>query len=360
MISSRSFRWMVVGVFALVLCIVAVRQGLATDKEALKYVGCATDVLHGNTEDLFGNYAKYAAYVLFLLPFMAIGVPALAVVVQFVLAVLAALALARIAERITGSTRTGDIAFAFALLCYPLQVWVLALYTESFFASVAVLFIERVTREGRPDVRTILLGAVVLFARPVGMLVIGPALVRKWSASMDRPVATWLRRSAHALVLVVAMCIPGIARDQLAPIVEGHVICGFPERPEAMADFHGSSIIAAQVHLFAYNGTAYAAGLFFRRIISLFTLARSYYSSGHKAVALFHYALFPLAVFGWWRFRTHAIVRLCGTVLLLNVLLVGLTHDEWSGRFLVPIWPVLIMFAALGAGLLASSLRAAR
>ena len=34
--------------------------------------------------------------------------------------------------------------------------------------------------------------------------------------------------------------------------------------------------------------------------------------------------------------------------LLVNTLLVGLTHDEWSGRFLVPLWPIIVIMAALG------------
>ena len=35
-------------------------------------------------------------------------------------------------------------------------------------------------------------------------------------------------------------------------------------------------------------------------------------------------------------------------VVLLNVVLIGLTYDEWNGRFLVPLWPLIIVFAASG------------
>jgi hypothetical protein len=37
-------------------------------------------------------------------------------------------------------------------------------------------------------------------------------------------------------------------------------------------------------------------------------------------------------------------------MLLLHTLLVGLTHDEWSGRFVVPLLPWVILLALLLLG----------
>jgi len=60
------------------------------------------------------------------------------------------------------------------------------------------------------------------------------------------------------------------------------------------------------------------------------------------------YLLFVLAAVGWWRWKADTLAGLFLTVVLLNVVLIGLTYDEWNGRFLVPLWPLIIAFAATG------------
>lgn len=347
MTERRTLRWVIGAAFVAVMILLVASGHVLADKEALKYVGCAQDVLRGDVHDLLGNYLKYGTYILFLMPFLAIGLSHWTVLAQALLALAAAFAAARMMERISDDRRSGDLAFVLMLVCIPLQQWVLALYTESFFASIAVLFLERITRPGRADVASIALGLVLVFARPVGMLFVGPALLWKLRDQVHMPFPRMLRNAGYAIVLLVAISLPGIARDQLAPIVEGHVICGFPELPGAMDQFHGSSILDAQVSLFRHS-PSYAIGLFFRRVGSLFTLPRSYYSTAHNAFLAAYYALLVLALYGWWRWRSQAVVGLLVVALLLNTLLVGLTHDEWSGRFLVPLWPIIVIMAALG------------
>ena len=337
-------RGFLVALFFVLLAALWATRGIHDDKEALKYIGCAQDLLAGDAHDLFGRYKAYASYVLFLVPFIALGAPALAVIAQAALAVLAAFALARLVDRLSGSARAGTVALAMALLCYPLQEWVLALYTESFFVSIAVLFLERATRPGRRPWTVFLLGAVLLLARPNGVLFVLPALI--WEMREPFQVPQWLRPLACAAMLLLVSVLPGVPRDHLGVIVEGHVICGFPERPGALEKFHGTTILAAQRSLF--QDPAYATGIFLRRAASLFTLTRPYYSSGHNLLLVPFYALFVLAVAGWWRWRADTLAGLLLAVVLLNVVLIGLTYDEWNGRFLVPLWPLIIVFAASG------------
>jgi len=58
--------------------------------------------------------------------------------------------------------------------------------------------------------------------------------------------------------------------------------------------------------------------------------------------------LFALALVGWWRSRAHPITGLLAAILLLNTALIGFTYDEWNGRFLVPLWPVLLAWSVIG------------
>lgn len=342
--ASGRIRWFGVSLFAASILLLACSRGIHDDKEALKYIGCAQDLLHGDTHDLFGSYKGYVSYVLFLLPAVALGAPWSAVVLQGMLAILAAFAIARLVERVTGDHRTGTIALLLYLFCHPLQEWVLAVYTESFFASICVLFVERVTRPKSATWGTFALGAVLLFSRPNGILFILPALI--WYADRPVRVAARLRPIACAAVLALVLILPGVARHQLGVIVEGHVICGFPERPGALEAFHGTTILDAQRALF--REPAYAAGLFVRRVASLFTLTRPYYSAAHNLLLLPYYLVFILAAVGWWRWRGHPIVGLFAAILLLNAALIGFTYGEWNGRFLVPLWPGIISLAAMG------------
>lgn len=339
-------RWYAVALFIAALAALWASRGIHDDKEALKYIGCAQDLLDGDAHDLVGSYKAYASYVLFLVPFVACGMTWLAVVAQAALALFAAFALARLVERVSGSERCGTIALVIALFCYPFQEWVLALYTESFFASIAVLFIARVTRPGPVRWHTVALALVLLFARPIGVLFVLPALIWRMRRPFEVPSA--LRPVAYAAVLVLVLMAPGVARHQLGVIVEGHVICGFPERPGALDSFNGTDLLDAQIALFHEPG--YAAGLFVRRSISLFTLTRPYYSKGHNLLLMPLYALFVLALWGWWRWRTHPVMNLLMAIFLLNTVLIGFTYDEWNGRFLVPLWPSVFVWAALGIG----------
>ncbi len=341
-------RWVFVGVHLVLLAVLFFSQGILADKEALKYVGCAEDVVHGDLKDLFGNYLKYASYILFLVPFVAIGLPKLAVLAQVILGIAAAFALGRLVVRLTGSTSFGNIAVLILLICVPVQTWTLALYTESFFTSITVLFIERISRNERADLWSYLVGAVSVFARPVGMLFVGPALVWKWTRDLSRAFRNTSRVAGCVGVLLVAMLLPGIERAQLEPIVEAQVIAGVPGTTGAMAEFSGSSIADAQLFLMDRLPMGEWACLAGQRMRSLFMLHRPWYTTYHNVSVSLFYLLYPLAIWGIWAYRKSSVVRLFCAMLLLQTLLVGFTHDEWSGRFLVPLLPWIILLGTLG------------
>ena len=318
---------------------------LLLDKEAAKYIGCANAVLRGDLADLVGNYLKFASYVLFLVPFMAVGLPAAAALVQAVIAVLAAFAAGRLSAVFFATERAAPITTVLVLLCLPLQQWVPALYTESFFASVLLLYLERAFSKGALDRWSIALGVVLLFTRPVGFCFVVPVVL--WHLVVDRSAryALPIVLAASLCALLAALLVPGIPEAQLRPIAEGDVICGFPRHPGLAAKLGGSSVLSAQQVLFTHDPVA-ALLTFGERVLSLFTWPRPYFSWPHNLFLAVHYPLLVLAIVGGWRSRyaPNAPPMLLG--MMLHVLLVGLTHDEWSGRFFVPLWPLLCVLAA--------------
>lgn len=340
-------RWIIIGLYLLLLTAIGMEQGILTDKEALKYIGCAKDVLSGDFTDLTGNYLKYGAYVLFLLPFVAVGKVWLAIVVQVLFGILAAEALARFAERSTGNVGLGRLAMALFLLCPLIQSWTLALYTEHFFTCMAILFVERSDRADGVTPLVIALGIIALFARPIGLFFVAPTLLWKWCDRSPGALKPWLMPVGCSVLFLFAVSVPRIAPAQLAPIASGQVIAGMGGGDTA--GFEGNTILDAQRHLFGQLGSVGWAKITLYRIGSLFTLTRPSYSAMHNGLNAVFYLLYPFALYGLWHWRKNRRVQLVFIVLLLNSLLVALTHDEWSGRFMVPLFPWIIVLAVHGA-----------
>ena len=346
LLARPAARWVIIGLHLILLLALVLHFEVLVDKEALKYVGCAQAVLEGEYADLTGNYLKYGSYVLFLVPFVAIGAPWLAFFAQMALGVLAALAMGKMVRRSSGSKRMGNLAMAVLLLCWPVQFWVLALYTESFFTSVVILFMERVTREGKAGPLVYLLGLIAVFARPVGVLFVGPALLWSWTKDLSPVVRRYVRVGGSFAILLLAITVPHIERAQLAPIVEGQVIAGLPEGSAAMVQFTGTTIASAQLYFIRNHSVGQTLVLAVRRVFSLYSVHRSWYSILHNVLSSVWYLLYPFALFGLWGGRKEGTLRLVALVLLVNTILIGLTHDEWSGRFLVPLMPWIIYLAA--------------
>jgi hypothetical protein len=314
-------------------------DGLHTDKEALKYLGCAQQVLQGDLHDLLGNYRHYGVYVLFLLPFVALGVPAAAVFAQAALSVAAAFALGRTVRRLGGDERAGLLAGLLYLVAIPVQQWTLALYTESLCASLTVLLLDQVLARDRPGRWALPLAALLLFTRPVGLLIVGPLAI--WW--MARRQTAWHRWSGHMAVLALALLNPGVAPPQLGIIVGSEVLCGCTDHPEAIAGFTGRSVLDTQLHLAHVLGPRELVSLWAQRLLSLFTFTRPHYSLVHNLVMAPWSLVYPLALVGLWRNRRARWPGALGGVIVVYALLVMFTCDEWSGRFLVPlVGPLLI------------------
>lgn len=338
-------RWIIIGLHLAMLLVIGMQQGVLVDKEALKYSGCARDVLAGDFHDLFGNYLKYATYILFLVPFVALDSLWLAIASQIVIGIVAAEALGRWTERSSGNLGLGRLAMAIFLLCPLIQTWALALYTEHLFTCSVILFIEQLDREHRLTPPMIALGLITLFGRPTGVLFVIPAIAWRLRERLPAPMRAWLVPFTGAAILIFALAVLRIEHAQLAPIAAGQVIAGVGGM--GADDLQGHTIGAAQRYLVHHVGWMEWGRITLRRISSLFTLTRPYFSTLHNVVNAVFFALYPLAVIGLWRSWRQDRVRSVLAVILLNSALVALTHDEWSGRFVVPLLPWIIALAVL-------------
>ncbi len=335
--NAHAFR-LLLGLHLLLLAMLFAKHGIADDKEALKYLGAAKDMLQCDTDDLLVRYRLYSGYVFFLMPFAAVGMPELAVLMQVFLGLLAARAIERMVIHSGSEAWVGRTAAALYLLSYPVQQWVLSFYSEGLFIPLTVLFMERAFRDRLWSPSLVLLACMVLITRPTGALFVAPVLLLRCGAGPLR----WVAIIGLALIMLFAPVLP---RDQLQGMVQQHVVLGFPERPDATLSPSVRSLADIQATVLADRGPVGWTCLVGRRIGSLFNPTRPWFSIAHNALVAPLIALYPLALWGLWRDKrdTH---KTLATVLALNILLVGLTYDEWGGRFLAPLLPVVILLAA--------------
>lgn len=332
---------------ALVLLAIHARQGILVDKEALKYIGGAERMLADFPGGLTWHDLPYAAYMVFLAPFVAMGQPELAVIAQVALGLAAAWSLRSMVHAMGGHHWQADLAFAIYLLLYPVQTWALALYSESFFTSVAVLFMAALMKPRGNRWPPLLLALVVVFARPVGILFAGPGLAwwicrrRGWPAVRT----TW---TAAFAVFAGILFLPVLDPALLGAVAEGHVIGGFPQWPGGGSGFRGSTLAAAQLHVVREHGALAWAWTLVRRMGWLFGAVRPYWSWPHGLMMTPVWLLYPFALRAMVRMKADPVIGLLTVVIAMNGALTGLFFAEWNGRFLVPLLPLLLALAVVG------------
>jgi len=349
LLSAPAARWVIVVPHLAFLFLLYRQHGMHGDKEALKYLGAAADLLHGDPGPTLHRYALYAGYILFLTPFVAVGLPELAVVAQITLGITAAFALRRLTLRFGGSQVAANAAMAVYLLAYPIQEWTLSLYSEGLFVPLIVLFLEQASRQEYRPWRVGLLAVALLITRPTGILFVAPALLLLPLLPFHRLHAAW-RWAAVSALLPAMLVAPVMNREQLAVVAGSHVVCGFPEHPEDADRFTGRTLAEAQAFVVRHHGAGYWAGLALRRAASLLHPRRDHFSPLHNGIAAGVVLLHPIAVLGLWRQRRLPIAHAIAACLLLNIVLVALTYDEWGGRFLAPLLPLVIVAAAAITG----------
>jgi len=188
--------------------------------------------------------------------------------------------------------------------------------------------------------------ALLVFARPVGILFVAPVLAWRLLDGNEgiRIPAIWTVGTA---VLAVVSFLPVIGHEQLLVVIEGHVIGGFPQWPGTGNSFHGNTLAGAELEVVRQQGLAAWAWLVLQRIGWFFGAWRPYFSTLHNALNAPLALLYPMAALTVVRRWNIPFVQVSAVILLLNTVLVGLTFAEWNGRFLVPLVPLVILLAVV-------------
>lgn len=344
--------------------------GFSDGGDSGRYYGGAAALLEGRP--LPGKGASYFGYVLFVTPFVALGLDRVAIgIVQILLNGVALVCLYRLAAAMYGARAAWMACLLFA--AFPdVHYWHLIIYSDSLFTSALVIAASLLV-VARSNTGRALGIALALFAcsvRPNGVAFAGALLVGLlawlWWGGRQR----WFAVAALGLVALIPLAwgLLGIMlsrQEVLQTWVDGEVIWGYAanavpllpgQLPENLRELHP---LAAITQL-ALEQPGHFASIVGAKLFYLFAHVRPYFTGFHNALSLIFLApLYLLALVGLTRAqsRNRAAVILLGATILLQAAIVALTFTDWDGRHLIPIYPFLAVFAGAGGAWLWSRLR---
>ncbi|HEY0679178.1 MAG TPA: glycosyltransferase family 39 protein [Chitinophagaceae bacterium] len=336
-----------------------IHYGIYEKEEALKYIYEAGYFMEHHSFSQ-PKYIFYSGYI-FLHVLAKLTATGLAGVyfVQLVLNAFSTYCFYKLTLVISGRRTAAFIATTLLLLCIPFQKWTVYLFTESVFFSLVIIYayVLFTSFENRYT-KLIFIGVllcILVLLRPTGMLLIPASMVLgSWYLFVTGRkfwgVAIWLPGLA-ALVVLLDTAIRGKGEfDFIKPYIEQHIICGLPQGPLMPGKAAYENTLQGLISYIADNPGQFVE-LGFKRLIAFFGLIRSYYSDIHNMLLIA--GLYPVYIFAsfsirhlYMRARRFFIFTLALTATF--ALSVIITCDDWHNRFIMPVMPLIFIFAGVG------------
>lgn len=297
-----------------------------------RYLGAPQELLAGNLPS--GKSLSYLGYTAFVGVILSLGLGQAGIVgVQILFSGLAAYCLYRLAEIMYGK-RVGYIAAFLFIVFLELPIWNVFILTDSLFISLPIMATYAWVRQ-KYFLAALLTGWIVAL-RPEGFV---------FALGLLTWLLYWLYQRRHwrwiaGIVLIGLLLTPVawrvgkqfIAQEELSYHYSvGAVIWNYPPFYLSSPSFlklAASKLIVEIAHLRPYHDSA-------RNLLIMLVL----------------FALYGLATLGW---RLPSKMPAAKWVLtawfILKMVVVMITFADWTGRFLIHVLPVVILFAAAYVG----------
>jgi hypothetical protein len=302
-----------------------------------------------------GRGLWYSAFSLFLaLVFLAGGSLGTVVLIQIVLSFLSACCIYVSAKEITRNRTAAILALLLYIVWIPIHEWETFIYTESLFTSFCVFsFAALLFSKNRWHmVFTASLFLFTFFIRPTGFSLVA-GLVSYLVVSIPRKWFKFAIPVAGVLVLIATLIGSKMfnSYDPIPAYVSGEII--YPKitlNVKAPADLtiSESGTPLKKVFFFALYNPLYFLKLFCIKVALFFGNIKPYFSFVHNLVIVLF--LYPVYSFAWLGFRKIEGFKkekfFIASFIIANGLIVGLTTENWDGRFLVPLLPLIFIMAS--------------
>ena len=350
--------------FCLVQAGIVMAFGVYDKEEAVKYIYEADFFMQAGHFSQ-PKYVFYSSYI--FLEILAVKLHAGLIgvyIFQLLLNALATWCFFKLAFKISANRSAAYISTLLLILCIPFQKWTAYLFTESVFFSLVIIYTYLLFAQFRKaNMRPILLFLLLfllIISRPTGMLVIPASLLlashylwvngKKWLL-----LAVWLPGLA-GLALLLDTAIKGKGEfDFILPFLEGHVICGLNPvhegSPEVTIYGEYKQGLWALI-VFIFNNFPDVLRLSFLRLGAFFGMVRTHYSTLHNILLIAgFYPVYLLSCFGFGFIKRRAKPFNVFAITLIATFAasVMLTCDDWHNRFIMPVMPLIFIYAGIGA-----------
>lgn len=318
----------------------------------------------------FYNY-QYLSYIgLIAVIFEAGGVLEHVVFLQLLFSLFATVALYKSALIISGSRLTSFLSCLFFLFWVELQSWNFYVLTESLYVSCSVLcfFLMLKTKDdGRYGIMLLPFLLFTIFIRPHGIVFLLASAVFFFKCFAESAfykkhkilVLTTVIFAFSLLVVLTAIALEDFNFMSVQVYTTGDIVYGastFASEHEIISLYSGSLHLpdpelptALQVMQFVVYNPWYFIRLSLGKLLIFFAHIKPYYSVVHNLLIAF--SLYPLYLFfiaGIRKAKSSPSKFFVISLVVLQAISVMFTVEDWDGRFLMPILPFIMMFAAIG------------
>ncbi len=335
--------------------------GINTGGEAAKYINEANGLLQGKpfSNGLFN--IPYFFYVIVIALCIKLSISFIFIgMLQIIVSAIAATSLYNLLLRTLDNKRIAFVFFVAFLLCIPVQKWNYFLYTESLHVSFVVIgicncisyFMHKTKRQIVTALFSLLL---ILFTRPVGIIflvTIFPVLIL-WLYRNGNKTGSAAFAAAALLLIIALFNSPAVNYINPDSIRRMEIICQVPEAnasaPYQEFNREGLGKVYAVIKNEIGIKQFLNAGL--KKLGMFFGLCRSYYSSRNNMLLMLLYVFYPLALIGIFSRQSenfYYLKRFSIIYITITAVLIFFTCDEWSNRFIAPVFPFVLILAAAG------------
>lgn len=343
------------------------RYGIKIVNDSERYLEYGRGLAEGFYIDDFNFW--YVGYALFLATLIKFGGGIVAVAVfQYFISFVAVLALYKASLILWESRNTAEFVCAFFLCFIDISQWNSYVLTESLYTSFTCISIYCLVRLHKGERRwwfvLVTAGAVVftIFMKPTGVALLGAlaiAMVFRIEHSRVRIAAlvflgvsfAFLLNRMLANYLVMENYQAGEVIYAVSTYKDQSMVEGLVVQPPADIYIPPVSYPPLfRIVAFIFHHPLYWINLFSHKVFYLLSHIRPFWSVGHNlfsiAILLCAYTAFITGI------RDKSIGRdvviFAAAYLVIHILSIGITSEDWDGRFLIPMLPVIFIFSGHG------------
>ncbi len=279
------------------------------------------------------------------------------IIAQYTLSLLAAFALYHAALILWETRRTAEF-IAILFLCFrDIHQWNSYILTESIYTSFicfSVYGLALIYRGERRWYFLLLIAFVILFTsfiKPTGIALFGALMIvlilqlenlsLRISCVVVLSIASWFLLNKMLSNYLV-----------IESYRKGEVIYAgiFVDTPADIYDPPASDPPIIRILSFIFHHPIYWTKLFLYKAYYLLMHTRPFWSKVHNTVSIVYLLIAYVSFIAGIRSKTISrdVVIFTLTFLSIHILSVGMTSDDWDGRFLIPMLPVIFIFSGHG------------